>query len=102
MGLSEREFLNTTPRYFYYRNKGFDGLQLEQWERTRMQAFYSFLPHTKKNTVRRPSDLFRLPSDADYTELTPERKAAMMRHLEIAKNYDFFAGESIPKEKAEA
>lgn len=100
MGLSEREFLNTTPRYFYFRHKGFEALQMEQWQRTRTQAFYSFLPHVKKNALRRPSDLFRLPTDTDYVELTPERKREMMAHLERAKKYDFFAGESIPKAEA--
>lgn len=100
MGLSEKEFLNTTPRYFYFRHKGFETLQTEQWERTRVLSYYTFLPHAENKKTLTPKGLFRLSTDTDYVELTPERKREMMAHLERAKKYDFFAGESIPKAEA--
>mgnify|MGYP006921731261 FL=1 len=100
MGMSEREFLLTTPRYFYYRQKGFEILQTEAWQRTRMAAFYAFLPHTKKNAVRRPQDLFGLPGDAVEVNYAEEERAAMIETLRRAREVDFFAGQALPKAEA--
>lgn len=96
MGMSEIDFELTTPRYFYHRRKGFERLQEEAWARTRMEAFYSFLPHTKKNALRRPQDLFKLPGDEFDFNYSDAEKAAMLDHLKKVKNIDLFAGETIP------
>ena len=100
MGMSEKEFRHTTPRYFYFKQKGFEALQLEHWQRARLEAFYSFLPHAKKGAMNRPSDLFKLPGDEKEINFSEEAKAAMIAHLKRAKGVDFFAGETIPKGEA--
>lgn len=98
MGMSEWEFLHTTPRYFFNRQKGFERVQLEQWQRSRLEAFYAFLPHTKKGALKRPSDLFKLPGDEREIQFSEEAKRAMIAHLKRAKGVDFFAGETIKPE----
>lgn len=99
MGMSEKEFRLTTPRYFYFMARGFEALQLEQWKRARMTAFYSFLPHAKKNSIKRPENLFKLPGEEFTPDWSEQMKEAMKQHLERTKGVDLFAGESI---KAEA
>jgi hypothetical protein len=95
MGMSEKEFRLTTPRYFYFRQKGFEALQVEYWQRTRMEAFYSFLPHTKKGALRKPEDMFRLPGENTLPEYNELQLAAIKRHMEAAQGVDIFAGETI-------
>ena len=103
MGMSEREFRQTSPRYFYFRSKGFESVMLEQARNTRLLAFYSFLPHTKKNSVKRPEDLYHLPGDTKGTQvMTDEQRAHMVKVLNIAKTVDVFAGETMPKTIPEA
>lgn len=89
MGMSENEFELTTPRYFHYRCKGFEALQVESWQRARIGAFYAFLPHAKKNALRKPADLFTLPSDKRFepTEAEPE---IMRERLRWAKTLDIW------------
>lgn len=58
-------------------------------------SFYSFLPHTKKNALRRPMDLFRLPGDERDIEYTEQERQQMIKHLAAAKNVNVFAGETI-------
>ena len=100
LGMSEAEFELTTPRYMYHRQKGFEALQVEYWQRTRMEAFYAFLPHTKKGALKRPTDLFQLPGDVKDIVFTEAEKQRMIAALNRAKGVDFFAGESIPKAEA--
>lgn len=89
MGMSEIEFELTTPRYFFHRMKGFEDLQVEHWQRTRMAAFYAFLPHAKKNALRKPSDMFHLPGD--QTRLPEgEELAIMAARLKEAAKVDWF------------
>lgn len=95
MGMSEKEFRLTTPRYFYFRRKGFEDLQTESWKRARLQAFYSFLPHTKKGALRRPENLFQLPGENELPEYSELQKEAILRHMKAAQGVDIFAGETI-------
>lgn len=96
LGMSETEFELTTPRYFYYRLQGFEDLQLEAWQRMRMQAFYAFLPHAKKNVLRKPADLFRLPGDITLFPEGEER-AMMAAILKEAVKVDWF-GDNVKAE----
>lgn len=89
LGMSEIEFELTTPRYFYHRLQAFEDLQLDAWKRMRMQAFYAFLPHAKKNALRKPADLFRLPGDITLFPEGEER-AAMAEILKQASKVDWF------------
>lgn len=97
MGMSEKEFRLTTPRYFHFRQKGFEANNWEQWRIARTVAFYAFLPHTKKGAIKNPEGLFRLPDEQRLPHLTEEFKAEAARVLEIAKTIDFFAGETMPQ-----
>lgn len=97
MGMSEQEFELTTPRYFYHRLQGFDYLQIEAWQRTRMETFYAFLPHAKKNALRKPTDMFALPGDEPIFPEGAER-AAMAEILKQAAKVDWFGD----KTKAES
>lgn len=100
MGMSEIEFELTTPRFFYYRQRGFEALQNEAWQRSRLEAFYSFLPHTKKNAMKKPSDLYRLPGDEKEVHISEEERKRMSDLLKVAKNVDFFKGELMPTPQA--
>jgi len=101
LGRSEREFRHTTPRYFYFRHKGFESVRLEDARSTRVLAFYSFLPHTKKGSLKRPEDLYRLPGDRTSLEtveaMIKKERSHMADVLRIAKNVDFFKGETMPQ-----
>lgn len=101
MGMSETEFRHTTPRYFYFRQKGFEGLQLEAWQRARIQAFYAFLPHAKKGAIKKPEGLFSLPGDAkQLPEITPEKSKQAAELLAVAKTVDWFNGGTMPTPEA--
>jgi len=106
MGMSEEEFDITTPRYFYFRSKGFESVRHEEARNARTVAFYSFLPHTKKGAVKRPEDLYHLPGDMETLEAIEKRLAKDREHmakvLKIAKGIDFFAGETMPRILPEA
>lgn len=104
--MSETEFDITTPRYFYFRHKGFESVRIEEAKNTRIAAFYSMLPHTKKGALRRPEDLYPLPGDVETLETIEKKIAKDRKHmanvLKIAKGIDFFAGETMPKTIPEA
>lgn len=95
MGWTQDEFWLCTPRYFHNACEGFEGLQIEAWKRARLQAFYSFLPHTKKGALRKPEDMFRLPGENTLPEYNVAQLAAIKRHMEAAQGVDLFAGETI-------
>lgn len=98
MGMSEQEFELTTPRYFFHRQRGYESAHLDEWKRMRMHLYYSILPHVKKNSIRRPQDLFML-TDEEFRmdEQTRQTLSDMLRKV---KNIDLFAGETIPKGEA--
>lgn len=104
MGMSESEFETTTPRYFYHRRKGFESVQLEQARNARQIAFFAVLPHLKKDAVRRPEDLYRLPGDLSRIEQAEKQmegqREKMKELLRRAKDVDFFKGETLPKFEA--
>lgn len=97
MGMSEQEFELTTPRYFHYRSKGFEALQVEAWQRVRMASFYAFLPHAKKNALKKPADLFTLPGDKPKFPEGEER-AILAARLKEAMQVDWWGD----KTKAES
>lgn len=49
MGMSEREFRCTTPRFFVNRRKGYEMTERAEWERTRIVAYFAFLSYPKKS-----------------------------------------------------
>lgn len=87
MGMSEQEFLDCSPRYFFARHRGFvrhhERQQQEAWERARYLAFYTLSPHAKKGRLKKLSDLGRFPwekkpapAETTLPERTPEQRAA--------------------------
>lgn len=98
MGMSEQELELTTPRYFFHRQRGYEAAHLDDWKRMRMHLYYSILPHVKKNSIRKPQDLFRL-TDEEFRmdEKTYQARADVLRRV---KNIDLFAGETVPKAEA--
>jgi len=53
-----------------------------QWERARVMAFFSVLPHAKKGSLRKPADLFPLDGeDGSATRRGPRRLTARDREL---------------------
>lgn len=101
MGIGEKEFRLTTPRYFYFRSKGFETVMLENARNARIVAFYAIAPHVKKGAVRRPEDLYPLQGDRSRLEAVESsiqnERAYMARILKTAKSIDVFAGETMPK-----
>ncbi len=91
--MSETEFRLTTPRYFYFRQKGFEDARHEQWQIERLCAFYAFLPHAKKGL--KPEKLFRLPGEGLLPEFSETEREAMLKHLKRAKGVDVFNGQTI-------
>lgn len=104
--MSEEEFDITTPRYFFARYKGFETLRIDDARNTRIAAFYAFLPHTKKGSLKRPEDLYHLPGDMETLEAIEKRLAKDREHLakvlKVARTIDFFNGETMPRILPEA
>lgn len=98
MGWSQEQFWFSTPRFFQNAYFGWVEQQrennIERLRASRLLAFYSFLPHTKKGSLLTPKSLFSLPD-----EVPPQIEAdeKMTEHMRLAKGVDFFAGESIKK-----
>ncbi len=105
MGWSQDEFWFSTPRFFENAYFGWieyqDAVMLENARNARRIAYYSFLPHTKKGSLKRPEDLYPLYGDKDTLEAVEARIQAERSHmadvLRIAKQIDFFKGETMPQ-----
>lgn len=98
MGMSEQEFELTTPKYFYYRQKGYEAAHTDDWKKMRLHLYYSLLPHVKKNSIKKPQDLFKLTAEEyKMDEKTYQARADVLRRV---KNIDLFAGETVPKAEA--
>lgn len=94
--MSEREFRHTTPRYFYFRSKGFESLIYDEWRRTRIESYHNRWGFWTK-PPKRPEDLYYLPGDSIVTAATQAEIEHMVKVLKIAKTVDVFAGETMPK-----
>lgn len=105
--MSESEFDITTPRYFYFRHKGFQSVQVEAAKNARLIAYFGTrIMYYKRKAYKRPEDLYPLPGDVETLETIESRIAKDRQHmasvLKIAKDIDFFAGETMPKILPEA
>lgn len=72
VGMSEKEFYNTSPRFFYHRMKGIERLQeIEnnrfKWimEAQRAAMTYAFNKNTERTYQLKPKDIFPLPWDEE-------------------------------------
>jgi len=64
MGYSETEFLSMTPRFFANAIEGYELRQREQWEQTRMLAYFTVSPHfNPKKANPTPAKLWPFPWD---------------------------------------
>lgn len=65
MGLSEREFWRTTPRYFAALQRAFVKREQREWERARMVGYLALIPHhdSKKGGKLTPQRLLPFPWD---------------------------------------
>lgn len=70
LGYRESEFWNTTPRYFYAALRGQEQAEQAQWERMRWLAYFSFVPHAKKNALKGPKDLMQFPWETERVKRT--------------------------------
>lgn len=105
--MSEREFRLTTPRYFYFRQKGFESVRIEEARNARLIAYFGTRTmYYKLNAYRRPEDLYYLSGDADTLEAIEQRikgeRDYMAQVLKVAKTIDVFKGETMPKTIPEA
>lgn len=82
MGMSEIDFLNTTPRAFALKVEGWATWEADQsrseWERTRWAVAVGMSPHLKKPI--KPTDLFRFDDEKSTTkEIDKEADAKINR-----------------------
>ena len=105
MGWTQDQFWFSTPRFFENAYFGWleyqDSVMLANARNARTIAYFSYLPHTKKGSLKRPEDLYPLPGDKNSLEAIEARIAKergnMADVLRIAKNIDFFKGETMPQ-----
>lgn len=88
MGWSPDQFWDATPFEFWNALEGFvkfhTNIQQNEWNRTRVLAFYSFLPHAKRGSLNRPIDLFPLEWDEERTDkpiMTPDQLVGRAEEL---------------------
>jgi len=78
--MTRGDFYLSTWRELYNRISGFTELendrQLAAMARTRLLACYTFAPYSKKK-LNKPSDLFKLPNEEGFSEITDEELAEM-------------------------
>lgn len=85
-GLSEKEFWETTPRYFVAIINGKQRDERERWTMTRQQSYWTILPHIGKKQLK-PTALGVFAweeSKIKTKELTPEIKANINKFKEMA------------------
>ena len=92
MGMSEREFLCTTPRFFVAARKGFARREQGAWERARYIAFYAVAPHAKKGSFRKLTDLTKFPWE-ERTVYQSEQAREQAEKLLKEKAAELFGGE---------
>jgi len=87
MGMRTQDFWNDTPQEFFLRLEGFlrhtERQERDEWERTRIMAYYTAAPHLKKQMTM--TRFFPLPWDnerPDRPKLTPEELERLMRKLD--------------------
>lgn len=98
MGLTLREFLNTTPRYFVAARKGYARREQAEWERARYIAFYAVTPHVKKGSIRRMRDLGVFPweKEGPYTSDAMRKEAEELLRKRAA---ELFGGNWVLAER---
>lgn len=57
-----------------------------EWERMRMMAFYTLKPHDSKRRIRKPKDLFSLPSDKSNLDKSELKQWLEERQKMAAEN----------------
>lgn len=85
------EFYDLTPRQFDNKHKGFEDnqtrLQEEDWQRARIISFFAVVPHVKKGTYKKPSDLFALPGEAQAKEKGKLKPMTKVEALKLAEKW---------------
>lgn len=74
MGYSEKEFLLMTPRFFANAIEGYESRQRDEWERTRLMAWYAAVgPHLDpKKLEKSPQKFMPFPWDkVSKTKIVP-------------------------------
>lgn len=65
MGMSEEQFSDCSPRFFFASHRGFiqhiEQQEQSAWERARYVAFYAVMPHAKKGRLRKLTDMGNFP-----------------------------------------
>lgn len=80
-GMTEKEFWESTPGYFYSRVKHYAATVRDSWEQTRFIAYVVAKTVDSKKRILKPSDLLPLPWDVvtgkRFKKLTAAEKKAM-------------------------
>lgn len=63
--LNLSEIVEIIDKHQEKRNKHAEYESRERWEIARWQTYFMLMPHLKKNTIRKPSDLQKFPWDKD-------------------------------------
>lgn len=82
--MREADFWQSTLRSIVNRidgyNKHYTLQQQEAWERSRLVAYFSVMPHTKKGKIKAPTDLVKFPWEtpkAHSFDIEAAKKRAM-------------------------
>ena len=82
LGMSEEEFMLTTPAFFSARAKGYEKQRQHQYELARWISFWAVVPHAKKGAVKNPQSLAQFTWEKVTPELTKEQLQMVYKRLE--------------------
>ena len=85
MGWSEEDWNNKPLDFLIRQFNGYRADRKELWEMHRMGAFYSFIAMQGNKTIKKPSDLFKIPGEKmEPVKIATARK---MTEDEIRERY---------------
>jgi len=82
--MSEREYWDSTPRFFYARYKAWERQEQTKWERARLAGYLAAAPHFDHKRRVKITDMWRFPWDK-APKFEPVDKEAMEKFRDEAK-----------------
>jgi hypothetical protein len=86
-GISRFDFWKMTPREFYAFVRGYERRNQDQWQMTRIMAYYSAIAFGGSDKIKSPKDLFKLPGEESEIVLT---KITKLSNKEAGDRYRAF------------
>lgn len=93
MGMPLADLENITPRALFNKIRGFNNLQIQNWERTRLLAYKMLTPHFKEDQQVTPQQVMPFPWDV---QTAPKSKEVSKEKIEAAKKvFDLIDAQKI-------